>query len=174
MLTVVEETEFSTILLDEIKEYLNEINSDKDAEITSMIDAVVNDAEDITNRKLSPTTYELYLPKLYDGFKLPKNPITSIVKIEYMDENEAYQLLDDSKYYLYEKHEIGTIKLKEQFRTIAHEKAVKITFNCGYEHIPAPILNWIKYKVMCLYDGKEENISKYVNSLLDKYRIRNV
>ncbi len=174
MLVVVESTETPVIPLDIVKEYLNEIGTDKDTEITSMINAVVEDAENLTSRRLSVTTYELYTNHIYDGFKLPKNPINSIDKIEYMDENEVYQVLDSSLYYLYEKFGIGTIKLKEKIVSIDHEKAIKITFNCGYKNIPEPIVTWAKYKVMCLFDAKEENINKFVDEMINKFRIRSI
>lgn len=174
MIIPIEETQKPIVSLDVVKEYLNEISADKDAEITSLINAVVEDAENITNRKLSLTKWELYLSSLEDGFSFPKNPIKDIESIEYMNEDGIYEILDASKYYLYEECEVGKLKLLDLAKTKEHEKAIKITFNSGYEDIPEAIVTWIKYHVLCVYDGRKDEVNDFINDLINKYRIRGV
>ena len=66
------------------KVFLRIMGTQDDALINSMIAQATKHVENIINRQLMRATYELYT----DGFitKLPKNPIQSIEKIEYMDE----------------------------------------------------------------------------------------
>lgn len=171
MLVLGSGTPGEAVSLDDIKEYVNVVGNEDDLALTTLRDSVVLDGEDFTNRQFGEATYELYIENLEDGLSLPKNPIQSIEKIELLDENSTYQVLDSSKYYLYEEYEIGKIKLLEDLEVIDHKKAVKITFICGYETVPEPIKMWIKYKIMCLFDAKEENINEYVENMLRKYRI---
>ena len=161
------------ISLTDMKSYVSEVDSSKDAEVTSILEGVIGDGENITNRQFGVATFELYLSDLKDEFSLPKNPIKTISKIEYMDLNETYQILDSSKYYLYEDYELGKIKLKEVITVPSHKQAVKITFTCGYDSLPEPLVNWIKYQVMCLYDDVSAE-NKFIDNLIRKYRILSV
>ena len=162
----------SSLELAEVKEYLNEIDSSKDSEITSILNAVVEDAENITKRKLTNGVFELYIED-FEGFKFPCNPIQEIQKIELLtDDGITYQLLDSPDYYLYEDLGIGKIEFLNTFTIENHKKAIKITFKAGYEVIPPAIVTWIKYKTMCVYDGREETINKYIDSMIEKFRIK--
>jgi len=159
------------ITLLEVKKYLRVVGIADDDEVQRLTDSVIEDGQKYTNRQFGTATYILFLENIYDGFKFPKNPIQSIEKIEILDEDNNYIVLDSSKYYLYEELEIGRLKILENISLINHKKAIKITFICGYEVVPEPIKTWIKYKTMCLFDGKEENINKYVDNMIGKYRI---
>jgi len=167
------------ITLVEAKAFLRVLGSDDDALITTMIAQATKHVENVVNRQLIRATYELYT----DGFitKLPKNPIQSIEKIEYMDENEVYQLLDASLYYLYEELEIGKIEYKDLPGLLTHKKAVKITFVCGHTSVPEPIQAYIKVKVSTLYEFREQFIvgasvshpkDDFIENLLSPYKIK--
>ena len=159
-------------LLNDTKEYLRILDTNSDSLITSFIKASYNFAQTYTNRSLKTATYELTLANIKDGFILPKSPIQSISKIEIRDDLGAYYLYNSSKYYLYEEHGRGAIKFVELPTLVNHKLALKITFIAGYADIPVDIQNWIKYRVSTLYDGREEQVSKFVDSILDQYRIR--
>lgn len=165
------DTPKTTVSLDDVKDYIKATGTDDDSLIQSLISTTVEDGENFTNRQFGEATYELLLETICDGFKLPKNPIQSIEKIELLDSEGNYNVVASSKYYLYQELGIGRIKLKETLDFIDHKRAVKITFKCGYTTVPETIQTWIKYKVMCLFDGKEENINKYVDNMIAKYRI---
>ena len=161
------------------KVFLRIMGTQDDALINSMIAQATKHVENIINRQLMRATYELYT----DGFitKLPKNPIQSIEKIEYMDENEVYQLLNASLYYLYEELEIGKIEYKDLPGLPTHKKAVKITFVCGHLSVPAPIEAYIKVKVSTLYEFREQFIvgasvshpkDEFIENLLSPYKIK--
>lgn len=168
-------TDDTIVKLADVKEYLSETDSDKDTEIKSMLAGVISHGEKTTNRQFGAATFELYRNDLSNGFKLPKNPIESIVKIELMGEDGTYTELDSSKYYLYYQHEVGVIKLLESITYKDHEEAVKITFECGYpaDELPKDIEQWILYKCKCLYDD-DFKPSEFVDNMLLKYKIRSL
>ena len=159
-------------LLASTKEYLRILDDDSDNLIASFIDTAYIFAEDYTNRSLKTATYELTLPTIADGFTLPKNPIQSISKIELRDINGDYSIYDDTHYYLYEEYGIGCIKFDNLPSLVTHKQAIKITFIAGYTDIPEALKNWIKYKASILLDGETYNENKFVDSILDQYRVR--
>ena len=170
----------NTIALEDAKTFLGMLGIDGgDTLITSLIKGATEHVENTTNRQLMSATYELYA----DSFitKLPKNPIQSIEKIEYMDENEVYQVLDSSLYYLYEYLDIGMIEYKNLPVLPTHKKAVKITFVCGYTVVPEPIKAYIRVKIATLYEFREEFVAgasvsdignNLIDNLLSPYKIK--
>jgi len=165
--------------LTEAKLFLRVLSAADDTLITSMIKASREYAEDITNTQLMVATYELYAGNLVA--KLPKNPIKSIEKIEYMGEDEVYQLLDTSLYYLWEENGIGKIEYKECPTLISHKKALKITFTSGFQSVPEAIKAWMRVKVSTLYENREQFVigvsissfnDKFVDCLLNSYKIK--
>jgi len=160
-------------LLDEVKAYLRVTDTNSDNTINLHIASSIEYAQKYTNRQFGVATFELSIESLENGFKLPKNPVQSIEKIEYMDEDGVYKTLDSSLYYLYEEYGIGTIFLKEPISlNISHKYAIRITFIAGYDDIPPAIRSWISYKVMTLFDDRETIVSKFAHNILDQYRIR--
>ncbi|NOX15965.1 MAG: hypothetical protein GXP61_08075 [Epsilonproteobacteria bacterium] len=167
------------ITLDDAKGFLRVLSTDDDVLIASMIVQATKHVENLTNRQLVSATYELYS----DSFeqKMPKNPIQSIQKIEYMDANQNYIVLDNSLYYLYEDLEIGKIEyVTLPILPTTHKKAVKITFTCGYATIPEPILAYIRVKIATFYEFREEFLigtiatpsDKFIENLLNPYKIK--
>jgi len=142
--------------LNDAKGFLRVLHTDDDIFIQDTIDSVVEHTQNILNRQLGVATYELYL----DDFRsiLPKNPIKSVDKIEYMDVDLNYVELNVSTYYLYERNEIGCISYSEVPSLPEHKKAVKITFTCGYDSVPKPILSYMRVKVSTLYENHEEYV----------------
>jgi len=169
--------------LADAKEFLRVLNPDDDSLITSLIVASREFAENITNRQLKTATFELYCTGFMDGLKLPKNPVSSIVSIEYLDENEVYQTIDSSTYYLYEANGVATILFKTlPSVTVAdHKKSVKITFIGGYTNVPESIVQWMKIKVATLYENREELVvgvsvaempKSLIDNMLNQYRVK--
>lgn len=175
------------ISLTEAKDFLRVLDNDSDALISALIVAVREHAENVTNRQLESATYELYAEDFIS--KLPKNPITSISKIEYMNENGFYQILDSNLYYLYEDNGIGKIMyldlLNVPFPTTIkeHKEAVKITFTSGYTTVPEAIKQYMKVKISTLFENREQFVigasissfgDKFIENLLNPYKIRSV
>lgn len=171
----------SAISLTTAKAALRILNTDEDDLITDIISSVEEHAQNILNRQLEVATYELYTNDFIST--LPKNPIKSISKIEYMDTDGAYVELDSSTYYLYSHNGIGCINYGFIPSTKEHQRAVKITFVCGYDTIPAPIKTYLRVKVSTLYENREEYVigvsiaefgNKFIENLLAPYKIRSI
>jgi len=165
----------------EAKDFLRVLDSDSDNLILALIVAVREHVENITNRQLEVATFELYLD--YFPSKLPKNPINSIEKIEYMDESGTYQLLDSSLYYLYVENGIGMIEYLSKPLFKDHKESIKITFTSGYDLTPEPIKQYMRVKISTLFENREEfvvgaSISSFndgfIENLLNSYKVRSV
>jgi len=169
------------ISLSDAKDFLRVLDNDSDVLISSLIVAVREHVENVTNRQLESATYELYADDFVS--KLPKNPISSIEKIEYMGSEGNYILLDASTYYLYERNGIGYISYSEIPNILNHKKAVKITFTAGYETVPEAIKQYMKVKISTLFENREQFVigvsisefgNKFIDNLLVPYKVRTV
>lgn len=158
-------------LLDEVKEFLRVIDADSDALIQREINSAMNFAENHTNRTFATTTFELYLPLLKNGLVIPKNPVQSITKIEYMDESKIYQILNADTYYLYEVDGLAKIDFSEIPNHIENKNAIRITFIAGSLDIPELIKSWLSIRVQEQFDGVESSSHKYVHNILNQYKI---
>jgi len=156
---------------------------DDDTIIQTMIDTASNYVEQYTNRQMINATFELINDSFIQDMVIPKGKIQSIVSVEYMDENEVYQTLPTTEYYLYGEYD----RYKIHFNDIPSHKedmrAVKITFIAGYgtvDDVPAGIKSYIKIKVKDLYEYRDliEDFNKFVmpkshiDCLLNMYRIQ--
>ncbi len=168
-----------SISLVDAKGFLRVLESDDDVVIQNIIDAVEEHTQNVLNRQLEIATYELYTDDFI--FKLPKNPIVSVDKIEYMDESGAYVVLDSTTYYLYEKNGIGFISYSEIPLIKEYKKAVKITFVAGYETVPKPIKSYMRVKIANYYENREEYVigvsstevaNGFIDNLIKPYRVR--
>ena len=164
----------NAISLADAKGFLRVLESDDDAMIQEIINAVEEHTQNILNRQLEVATYELYTDDLIS--KLPKNPIKSVDKIEYVDENGVWNVLDDTSYYLYERNGIGYIS----YSVVPAVKAVKITFTVGYDVVPAPIKSYMRVKISTFYENREEFVigvssstlgNGFIDNLIKPYRI---
>lgn len=165
----------------EVKAFLRILDDTDDLLLGTLITAIRSHVENITNRQLGSATFELYDRLLINT--LPKNPITSIEKIEYMDSDYNYVEMDTSNYYLFEKNGVGHIKYDEFPSLEDHEKAVKVTFVSGYDTTPEVIKQYMKVKIATLYENREEfvigaNIASFggdfIENLLSSYKIRSI
>jgi len=168
------------ITLTEVKEFLRILDTDSDILLGTLINVSREHIENVTNRQLESATFELYA----DCFitRLPKNPIQSISSIEYMDADGVYQILDISKYYLYENNGIGKISYEDLPTYKVHAKAIKITFISGYVSVPESLKQYMKVKIATLYENREEFVigvsiaefgNKFIENLLTPYIVRN-
>lgn len=157
-------------LLVKVKDYLRVSDNDSDSTIQMLINSSISYAENYTNRQFKPATFELYAEHLTDEMIIPKSPVKSIDKIEYMDDTKTFQVLDSSLYYLYEEHGEGKIKLVGNLPTyVNHKQAIKITFKAGYEDLPELFVSWLCYQVSEQYDGTETPVNKYAKNILNQF-----
>jgi len=169
------------LTLVEVKAFLRILDDTDDLLLGTLITTIRSHVENITNRQLGSATFELYASDFVT--KLPKNPIDSISKIEYMDANGNYILLDNTTYYLYENNGLGRIDYDTIPTVQDHKKAVKITFISGYTTIPEAIKSYMKVKIATLYENREEYViganiaefgNKFVENLLSSYKVRSI
>ncbi len=168
------------LTLAEAKEFLRVLDDDSDNDILTTIAEVIESIEEYTARQLMTATFEVFTEDFI--VKLPKNPIQSISKIEYMDENCDYIELDNTTYYLYERFGIGCVNYSIIPNYKEHKKAIKITIVCGYIDVPKPIIRYIKVKLSTWMELKEDevlgiSISKvegYTENLISPYKIRSI
>ncbi len=168
------------ITLIEAKAFLRVIDNDNDELIKSLIVTAREYVENITNRQLLPATYELYDSNVV--FKLPKNPVRSIEKIEYLDINGVYNIFDPSLYSLYKDLGVGYVDYVTTPVLICHKEVFKITFTSGYDIVPETIKQYMKVKIATLFENREEFVigapiaefsDRFVDSLIASYIIRN-
>ena len=167
------------ITLEEAKAFLRVTDTADDATINLLIGAVTDHVENVTNRQLNTATYELYSNNLIT--KLPKNPIQSLSKIEYMDVDGSYVELDDTTYYLYENNGVALINYSEFPSIYVHEKAIKITCVSGYVKVPDAIKSYMNVTISTLYENREkffvgasiaEFSNEFIENMLSSYRVR--
>ncbi len=167
--------------LEEVKEFLRILDDENDTLLTSLIIAVREHIENITNRQLEIATFELISNNLFT--KLPKGSLKTIEKIEFLDEKGIYLELDSSKYYTYSDNGLGYISFLETPNIQNHKQAVKITFVCGYDVVPEAIKQYMKVKISTFYENREQFVvgvsiaefsNGFIENLLTPYKIRNM
>ncbi len=166
--------------LEEVKEFLRILDNDSDTFLTSLIIAVREHIENITNRQLEVATFELISDKLFT--KLPKGSLKSIEKIEYLDKKGVYLELDSNKYYMYKNDGLGCISFNEAPSIQNHKQAVKVTFVCGYDAVPEAIKQYMRVKISTFNENREQFVigvsiaefgGGFIENLLTSYKIRN-
>lgn len=169
------------LTLSEVKEHLRVLHADDDAYIGLLITTVREHIENVTNRQLVIATFELL--NSYFVSKLPKGSLQSVTKIEYLDENGDYVVLDTTKYYEYADNGIGHIEYLDIPSIPTHREAIKITFNAGYTTVPEAIKQYMKVKIATLYENREEYVigasisdfgNEFIENMISSYKIRSV
>ena len=170
------------ITLEQAKDFMRILESDEDAIITAMIVSAREFAENYTNRQIMSATYELYNSHYIQDMVMPKNPIQSVTKVEYMDETGVYQTLDAGLYYLYGENDVFKLRLEEDLPEYKeHKNAIKITFTAGYTTVPQSFLSYMKVFVSNIYENREFYVvgakvdsmaNPLVVKMLDMYRVQ--
>lgn len=159
--------------LEDAKTFMHILENDEDSLIQSFIVGAREYSENYTNRQLMTATFELTNEIIYCGFSLPKNPVKSVSKIEYMDLNGTYQIMSTSDYYVYVENGISKLYINQLPTYKQDKRAFKITFISGYDVVPSGIIAYIRMAVSTMYENRESyvigvSIDKQANPLLDK------
>lgn len=169
------------VSLEEAKDFMRILESDDDATIEAMIKSATSYAENFTNRQFELATYELFAETFSQDLQLPKNPIKTLEKIEYMDEGGNYQILDSSNYYLYGEYDVFKVHFDTTASHKKHKQAIKYTFTSGYDNVPDGIKSYILVLVSTLYENRElyvvgVSVDKLANpmamKMLEMYRVQ--
>jgi len=168
------------VTLAEAKSFYRVLGSDADADITRSIEAATEHAEQITNRQLSTATYAGYLDGFVSSVKLPKPPLKSVDKVEYIDADGVTQTftgftIDDVSVpaVLYFNSTPAGVKTDGTNNVI-------VTFTSGYDKVPSAIQSWVLIYGLTLFENRENLVDgvsvnsdkeAYFDHLLDSYRI---
>lgn len=123
------------VTLEEAREHLNIRHSEDDAQIRRMIKSARLQVESFTDRQLVTATYEYRLRSFPSEIIVPRPPLQSVSKIEYVDESEVTQTLSSSVYSVDTYATRGRIReaINQSWPTTADVyNAVVVTFVAGY------------------------------------------
>ena len=175
------------IATSDAKLYLKVDISDDDTIIAGLVTAATKSAEEYTNRFFLSTTIEQYATTFADIKNLLKSPVSTVVRIQYYDENNSLQTLSSDFWDVTAAVEPSQIYLKpnKSFPQIAQrEDAVIVKYIVGYgsatTDVPLPITQACYLIIGHLYQNRQEVVvgkiatelpfgAKY---LLDQYKVQ--
>ena len=168
------------VTLEEAKAFYRVIGSEEDADILRSIKAATEKAGQITNLQLNIATYEGYMDSFGASISLPKPPLVSVTKVEYIYVNGVTQPwtdyeLDDIAYpaVLYFNSTPSDVRTEGVNNVI-------VTFDSGYVDVPDAIQSWVLIYGLTLFENRENivigasfsaNGKQYYDHLLDSFRI---
>ena len=168
------------VTLDEAKAFYRVIGSEEDADILRSIKAAIEKAEQITNLQLNVATWEGYMDAFPASVVLPKPPLVSVVKVEYVDVNGVTQPFTD--------YEVDAIaypavlyfnSVPGDVRTDGFNNVI-VTFESGYTDVPDAIQSWVLIYGLTMFENRENIVigasfnadgKQYYDHLLDSFRI---
>jgi len=168
------------VTLTEAKAFYRVIGTDQDVEITRTLSLATEKAEQITNRQIVRATMEAFCDTFKSSFAIPKPPLVSVTKVEYIDVNDAIQPWTD--YYIDDVIEPAVIYFNTVPADVRTEGAnnVIITYECGYAEVPESIKYFVLNYGLTRFENREgevigtivnDDIAENVKHLLDDYRI---
>ena len=174
------------VSLAEAKAHLRVDVADDDAQITAMIWAAAQGAEQATGRALTAQTWELALNAFPAALQLTRVPVASVTSLTYIDSAGVSTVLSNTLYALSVADDFGFASVAPVYAgtwptTRAEVNAVKLRFVAGYADaasVPEAIKSWIKLQVGAMYANRESvNIGNivsplgFVDALLDRYKV---
>jgi uncharacterized phiE125 gp8 family phage protein len=154
------------VTIEEAKSFCRILTNDDDAIISLLIDAATDYAQNVTGRQLCTATYEIVVGGERSPLRLPKAPLKAIMSVICNGVD-----LDYSLHYDYDV----------AFIEFSATDDVTITYECGYDVIPASLKAWCLNKVSTLYENREgivvglsvaEVPSGVIDCILDQYKVR--
>ena len=168
VLTLVTEPTEEPVSVAEAKIHLRITNSAEDTSIGSLITASRQVAENATRRVFVTQTWEGRLdrfPRYDKGFEVPKPPLRSVSKIEYVDDDGVTQTLPSSDYQV-DVHSLqGRVApaFDKSWPTTRDDtlNAVIVTFEAGYgaaAAVPQAIKQAMLLHIGTLYEHREDTV----------------
>jgi len=160
--------------LAKIKTYLRVLDDHQNAQIEMMANAYLLKAEEITNLILQGiSTFEWSIDGSFRDLVLPKNPVTEIVEVEYIDNAEEKQTLPLAQ--VEYSFPLGATKTPfTLFFTgdLPNAKKIILTFKAGFESMDSRVEMYLNAKIAEEYDNLPDNErSKYTDRMLDSLRV---
>lgn len=157
------------LFLDEAKLFTRVDGEVEDGLLQALITAVTEQVELSTGRQLITAQYE-FTTKYTTGFiRLPKPPLQSVDKVEYLDPTTLeYVELDDEFYRVSGGTDPAFLVLVNAPTMTDREDAIKITFTCGYgyaEDVPETLKTTMKLMISEFYKNREATSERPVNEL---------
>ena len=154
------------VTIEEAKSFCRILTNDDDAIISLLIDAATDYAQNVTGRQLCTATYEIVVGGEQSPLRLPKAPLKAITSVTCNGIELDYTLHYD--------YDVAFIEFSAT-------DDVTITYECGYDVIPASLKAWCLNKVSTLYENREgivvglsvaEVPSEVIDCILDQYKVR--
>lgn len=170
------------VSLAEAKAHLTVDYEHEDALITALIAAAcahIDGPEGWLGRSIGQQTLELQRCGFPTWFDLPYPLVTAVTSIVYDDADGAEQTLDDSIYRVYGSV-IARAPSASWPATENAQESVRVTYEAGYEQIPAPIKQAVLLMVGDMFKHRESTqigaindvpMSMTVDRLLAPYRV---
>ena len=156
----------------DVKTMLPLTGTDFDTRIDLLIPALRLQAEQITNRSLALSTWQIKLDSFPDEIRLLWPPIVSITSITYVDTAGVTQTLASSAYVLDSHSEPGWVipaTDTEWPDTYDTANAVTVNYTAGYgSSAPEVVKLWIAAMIRADIDGAEPGS---IDGLLDSLKV---
>lgn len=165
------------VSLTELKDHIGITHNAKDANLTILLAAAVDDAERFTSRQLMPATYEMILPAFSKRIVIGKSPVSEIVSVSYFDQNNVTRTIDSTGFYKSLFSEPAYIELETIPAVYSRPDAVTIRFTAGYESaqkVPAAIKAAILLTAAGFYENPADSVRQLptaAGNLLRQYRL---
>lgn len=143
-----------TLKVDELLEHLklDGDNSESTKYMQRLINTVTSVGEKITRMDFTTKQYSGYFSKFSRDMVIKKAPVQSIDSIEYLDDVDTWQTIDDSIYYINDTYSYPNLYLKSgQYWPVLYTsnvQPIKITFTSGFD-INTGIPDDIKHALLC-------------------------
>jgi uncharacterized phiE125 gp8 family phage protein len=160
MIKVITAPTSEPITLAEAKANLRVVGADEDTDITRMIRAARQMAEERLNRALMPQVLAFGADGFCGALRAPRPPLREIDSLTYIDADGAPQVLPDTAYLVDEFAEPPTINAAPgtSWPTArAQAGAVVVQYQAGYADaasVPEPIRQWMLLAINAFYEHR--------------------
>lgn len=170
MIKVIAPPTAEPLTLPEVKENLRVVFNDEDADITRMIRAARQMAEERLNRALMPQVLAFGADGFCGALKVPRPPLVEIDSITYIDSDGTPQELAD---YLVDGFAdpplISAAPGTSWPSTRAQSGAVVVQYQAGYADaasVPEPIRQWMLLTIGAMYANREAFVNGSISQAL--------
>lgn len=142
--------------LDEVRTYLRLDEGGLDTELEGYISGAIADIELITGTRLAPQLVQLFADSFADLGRLSIGPVSSVVSIEFQDDDGEAVTLSEDVYELFGAGLARGIRLKPRqswpsIRPVTG--AIMVELAVGYEKLPARLTEVLKESIRAKFDG---------------------
>jgi uncharacterized phiE125 gp8 family phage protein len=163
----------------EAKKHLNVDFTDDDALIDALVEAATVHVQRKCGVLLGEQTWRQDFDSFWQKLRLPHSPVTAITSVVYLDEDGQSATVNASNYELFADALGSFVRFKDSYSlpsNLYQIGAVRVTFEAGYEEVPAPLLSAVKLILGDLYADREAKVvsglveNPTVTALISTYR----